>query len=114
MSGAPNGTCPRRRQFRSRPCGATPGSRNVPRVIACLTTTLLSLVAVVAVAAPGYGAQRDVVRDYFADGQINGAHSVQDLRGALAFAEKRTGSGPQYSAFANAVSQAITDDLVGS
>jgi len=114
MRDAPNGTCLGRHHVKHRPCGATPGSRNVRSVIPRLTTTLLSLVAVVAVAAPGYGAPRDVVRDYFADGHINGAYSVEDLRGALIFAERRTGSGSQYSAFADAVSQAITDDLVGS
>jgi hypothetical protein len=53
------------------------------------------LAVVLALAASAAGAPRDVVRDYFADGQINGAYSVADLRGALAFAETRTGSGPQ-------------------
>jgi len=71
-------------------------------------------VAAFVIVPSGLGGPRDVVHHYFADGQINGAHSVQDLRGALVFTEKRTGSGPHYSAFADAVSQAITDDLVGS
>ena len=75
--------------------------------------TAVAIVATLLLPTVVAGAPRDVVRDYFADGQINGAYSVHDLRGALVFAEKRTGSGPQYSAFANAVSQAITDDLVG-
>ena len=39
---------------------------------------------------------------------------MEDLSGALGFAEKRTSSRPQYSVFADAVSQAITDNLVGS
>lgn len=75
---------------------------------------VLVAAALLQLAASASAAPRDVVADYFADGQINGAYSVEDLRGALVFAEKRTGSGPQYSAFADAVSQAITDDLVGS
>lgn len=64
--------------------------------------------------APALGSPRDVVADYFKDGTIDNAYSVQDLRGALAFAERHAQRAPQYSAFADAVNQAITDDLVGS
>ena len=39
---------------------------------------------------------------------------MNDLRGALAFAQQRVGSGAQYSAFADIVSQAITQDLAGT
>ena len=39
---------------------------------------------------------------------------MEDLSGALGFAEKRTSSRPQYLAFAGAVSQAITENLMGS
>ena len=77
----------------------------------CALCTALMLIGVCGTAL---SSPTTVIQDYFADGQINGAYSVGDLRGALIFAEKRTGSGPQYSAFADAVSQAITDDLVGS
>ncbi len=64
--------------------------------------------------APAVASPRDVVADYSNDGTIDFAYSVQDLRGALAFARERQGSAPQYAAFADAVNQAITDDLVGS
>ena len=64
--------------------------------------------------ATAVGAPRDVIADYFKDGTISYAYSVQDLRGALAFARRHQGSGAQYAAFADAVNQAITDDLVGS
>ena len=63
---------------------------------------------------PAVASPRDVVADYFKDGTINFAYSVQDLRGALAFARRHQRNAPQYAAFADAVNQAITDDLVGS
>ena len=75
---------------------------------------LAAFAIALALAGSAEAAPRGVVRDCFADGQINGAHSVEDLRGALAFAQKRTASGPQYSAFFAAVRQVTTDDLVGS
>lgn len=56
----------------------------------------------------------DVIADYFVDGQLNGAYSVTDLRGALAFAQTRVGSGAQYSAFADIVSEALTERLAGT
>ncbi len=56
----------------------------------------------------------DVIADYFLDGQLNGTYSVDDLRAALAFAQDRVGTGGQYSAFADIVSQAITRDLAGT
>ncbi len=59
-------------------------------------------------------APRDVVADYFKDGKIDMAYSINDLRGALVFARRHTSTAPQYSAFADAVNQAITDALVGS
>ena len=59
-------------------------------------------------------APNDVIADYFLDGQLNGTYSVDDLRAALAFAQDRVGTGGQYSAFADIVSQAITRDLAGT
>lgn len=38
---------------------------------------------------------------------------MEDLSGALGFAEKRTSLRPQYLAVADAVSQAITENLMG-
>lgn len=64
--------------------------------------------------SPAGAAPNDVIADYFVDGQLNGTYSVEDLRGALAFAQKRVGTGAQYSAFADIVSEAITRDLAGT
>lgn len=75
---------------------------------------LASFVLLFAVGGPAVASPRAVIADYFQDGTINQAYSVQDLRGALAFARRHQGSAPQYAAFADAVNQAITDDLVGS
>jgi hypothetical protein len=58
-------------------------------------------------------APNDVIADYFVDGQLNGRHSVEDLRGALAFAKERTGADAQYSAFAEIVGEALTARLAG-
>ncbi len=74
-------------------------------MIFLVATCLVSL----AVASP-----RAVVADYFRDGVIDHAYSIDDLRGALVFAEQRQGAGAQYTAFADAVNQAITANLVGS
>ncbi len=57
---------------------------------------------------------RDVIADYFKDGKIDLAYSIDDLRGGLVFARRHVSTAPQYSAFADAVNQAITDSLVGS
>ena len=65
--------------------------------------------ATVASAAPN-----DVIADYFVDGQLDATYSVDDLRAALAFAQERVGSDAQYSAFADIVGQAITQDLAGT
>jgi hypothetical protein len=78
------------------------------RVTALLAASVIGLTGV-AGAAPN-----DVVADYFVDGQLDGIYSVDDLRGALAFAQERAGGGAQYSAFADIVSQAITRDLAGT
>ena len=64
--------------------------------------------------APGLGSPRAVVADYLKDGAIDSVYSIDDLRGALVFAERHASTAPQYSAFADAVNQAITDNLVGS
>ena len=55
-----------------------------------------------------------MIADYYKDGAIDNVYSIDDLRGALLFAERHASTAPQYSAFADAVNQAITDNLVGS
>ncbi len=57
---------------------------------------------------------RAVIADYFKDGRIDAAYSINDLRGALVFVRRHASTAPQYSAFADSVNQAITDSLVGS
>ena len=77
----------------------------------------LSLLVGVAILLPmsvAAGSARDVVADYFKDGRIDGGYSIQDLRGALVFARRHTATAPSYSAFADAVNEAITNNLVGS
>ncbi len=82
-----------------------------------MRTRLIALAGALALAS-GSGlataAPSDVIADYFVDGQLNGTYSVEDLRGALAFAQDRVGGGAQYSAFADIVSEAITRDLAGT
>lgn len=84
------------------------------RVIALLAIPLLALGGVTGATSTASAAPNDVIADYFVDGQLNGTYSVEDLRGALAFAQKRVGTGGQYSAFADIVSEAITRDLAGT
>ena len=77
----------------------------------------LSLLVAVAILLPtsvAAGSARDVVADYFKDGRIDGGYSIQDLRGALVFARRHTATAPSYSAFADAVNEAITNNLMGS
>lgn len=76
----------------------------------------LLLLAVLLAVGPQHlaASPRDVVVDYFKDGKINVAYSINDLRGALMFARRHASTAPQYSAFADAINQAITDTLVGS
>ena len=76
--------------------------------------TAVALLTSVAVATPALGSARDVIADYFKDGTITYSYSIDDLRGALVFARRHSSTAPQYSAFADAVNQAITDGLVGS
>ncbi len=77
--------------------------------------TLLTLAGLLTmVAGPALATPRDVVADYFEDGTIGMAYSIDDLRGALVFARRHASTAPQYAAFADAVNQAITDSLVGS
>lgn len=82
-----------------------------------MRTRLIALAGALALAS-GSGlataAPSDVIADYFVDGQLNGTYSVEDLRGALAFAQDRVGGEAQYSAFADIVSEAITRDLAGT
>ncbi len=82
------------------------------------TRTIVAIVAIGCaasiVAVPANAAARDVVADYFKDGQVDHAYSIDDLRGALVFARRHASTAPQYSAFADAVNQAITESLVGS
>ena len=77
---------------------------------------LIALAVAIPLALGGTAASapNDVIADYFLDGQLNGTYSVDDLRAALAFAQDRVGTGGQYSAFADIVSQAITRDLAGT
>ena len=89
------------------------------RVIALLAPALLALGGLAGIGGLGnipsaHAAPNDVIADYFVDGQLDAVHSVDDLRAALAFAQRRVGSGAQYSAFADIVSQAITQDLAGT
>ena len=77
----------------------------------------LSLLVGVAILLPttvAAGSAREVVADYFKDGRIDNGYSIDDLRGALVFARRNTATAPSYSAFADAVNEAITNDLVGS
>ena len=77
----------------------------------------LSLLVAVAILLPttvAAGSAREVVADYFKDGRIDNGYSIDDLRGALVFARRNTATAPSYSAFADAVNEAITNDLVGS
>lgn len=89
------------------------------RAIALLAVPLLALGGIGGVDGIGglnraQAAPNDVIADYFVDGQLDATYSVDDLRAALAFAQERVGSGAQYSAFADIVSQAITQDLAGT
>ena len=84
------------------------------RLIALLAAPVLALGGAAGVITTAAAAPNDVIADYFVDGQLNGTYSVEDLRGALAFAQKRVGTGGQYSAFADIVSEAITRDLAGT
>lgn len=79
-----------------------------------LTSVITALGVLALFSTWAVGAPRDVVADYFKDGTIDYAYSVDDLRGALIFARRHQGSGAQYAAFADAVNQTITDSLVGS
>jgi len=83
------------------------------RAIALLAVPLLALGGISGVTS-AQAAPNDVIADYFVDGQLDAVYSVDDLRAALAFAQERVGSGAQYSAFADIVSQAITQDLAGT
>lgn len=83
------------------------------RAIALLAVPLLALGGIGGVTS-AHAAPNDVIADYFVDGQLDAVYSVDDLRAALAFAQERVGSGAQYSAFADIVSQAITQDLAGT
>ena len=75
---------------------------------------MAALLGALMLSATAPGSPRDVIADYFKDGTITYSYSIDDLRGALAFARRQASTAPQYSAFADAVNQAITDGLVGS
>ena len=83
------------------------------RAIALLAVPLLALGGIGGVTSAN-AAPNDVIADYYVDGQLDAVYSVDDLRAALAFAQDRVGSGAQYSAFADIVSQAITQGLAGT
>ena len=79
-----------------------------------LTSAITALGLLILPTAAAFATPRDVVADYFRDGAIDNVYSIDDLRGALVFAQRHASTAPQYSAFADAVNQAITDNLVGS
>ena len=56
----------------------------------------------------------EVVADYFIDGRLDAAYSVEDLRATLLFAQEKVGTGPQYSAFADIVTEEITREIAGT
>ena len=85
--------------------------RWVPRIAAIVVSCLSVLAVSIATAL---GTPRIVVADYFRDGTIDYAYSVDDLRGALVVARRHQSTDAQYAAFADAVNQAITNSLVGS
>ena len=77
-------------------------------------TVVTGILLAAALTTTALGSPRDVIADYFKDGTITYSYSIDDLRGALIFARRHASTAPQYSAFADAVNQAITDGLVGS
>lgn len=83
------------------------------RLTALLVLALLAL-GTAGLAGTATAAPNDVIADYFVDGQLNGTYSVEDLRGALAFAQRQSGSGAQYSAFADIIGEALTRNLAGT
>ncbi len=84
------------------------------RVVHRLVPTIVALGMLIVLPSTLFATPRDVVADYFKDGTIDMAYSIDDLRGALVFARRHASTAPQYTAFADAVNQAITDSLVGS
>lgn len=77
----------------------------------------LSLLVAVAILLPttvAAGSAPEVVADYSKDGRIDNGYSIDDLRGALVLARRHTATAPSYSAFTDAVNEAITNKLVGS
>ena len=75
---------------------------------------LLLLATALGYYSPASGSPKTILNDYLRDGALDHAYPVVDLRRALALARRRGAIAPEYSAFADAVNQAITDDLVGS
>lgn len=96
-------------------CGApAPNLRGVRmRPTALLALAVLAL-GTTGLAGTAAAAPTDVIADYFVDGQLNGTYPVDDLRGALEYAQQRVGGDAQYSAFADIISEAITRDLAGT
>ncbi len=84
------------------------------RVVRRLISMVVLCSVLVVLPSTALATPRAVIADYFKDGKIDVAHSIDDLRGALVFARRHASTAPQYSAFADAVNQAITDSLVGS
>lgn len=83
------------------------------RITALLALAILALGSA-GMAGTATAAPNDVIADYFVDGQLDGTYSVEDLRGALAFAQGRVGDGAQYSAFADIIGEALTRNLAGT
>lgn len=83
------------------------------RPTALLAAAVLAL-GTAGLAGTAAAAPTDVIADYFVDGQLNGTYPVDDLRGALEYAQQRVGGDAQYSAFADIISEAITRDLAGT
>ena len=78
-------------------------------ILASILLAPIALGSGSAVAAPS-----EVVADYFIDGRLDAAYSVEDLRAALLFAQEKVGTGPQYSAFADIVTEEITREIAGT
>jgi hypothetical protein len=65
-------------------------------------------------ALPATPAPRDMVGDYFANGQWDYTYSTEDLQGALAITRRQQRAAPRCSAFADSVNETISNALRGS
>lgn len=72
----------------------------------------LCLALVLGIAGSASASPDDVLRDYHADGVINGSYSVGDLTGALALARQQGDA--QYADAAGAIDEARNEALAGA